>query len=238
MKSINISAKDYAVRSKERISAHDKPPNNYQISDGRKIPELEDLGLTASRALGLVFLYCDIRGYSKLVEQRREATVVRILDMFLREIVLITEDFQGILGDFQGDRIMSLFPNPNDKKDPIYNAVEAAIMMQTIVKKVISPHLGLTDNPLECGIGIDYDERVLVTRLGPKSGIRERNKRVFIGSAANYAAKLEDRAEGGETLISGIVYANLPDYMENLNWKCKGELFGRKFYGYSGRYKI
>jgi len=204
-----VRATDYVKKSLERLAADEVPASEVEINPGFVIPALEDLKLGQSRSLDVAMLYVDIRGYSEKTDLARETSMVRILNCFLTEMSRIVGDFNGVVGDIAGDRVMGVFPNPFQEKKPIMDALECALMMQTVIYDAINPFLkDLKYGELNCGIGIDAGP-VLVSRLG----YRNNSSLVYIGNAANVAAKLEDRAQGGETLITEMVYLNRPDFL-------------------------
>jgi len=121
------------------------------------------------------------------------------------------KEMKGEVVDCAGDRVMAVFwlPFGNRSITPIHNAILCAFWMQTIVSRALNPVLQNLSLPsLGCGIGIDYGT-VVVARVG----IRNRNKMVFLGDAANWAAMLESYAEIGQTVLSNYVYKNRPQYM-------------------------
>lgn len=202
-------AAEYVKKSFLRLADDDIPTDEIVVNEGLVIPAPEDLLLGESRAMDMVILYADIRGYSDKTRISRERSIVKILNTFLTEMTRVAEDHGGTLGGFTGDRVMGIFPNAAKRKKPYIDAVECALMMQTVVLYSLNAFLKtLKYGQLACGIGIDAG-RVLVSRLGPKN----RNALVYVGDAANIAAKLSDRANPGETLMTRQVFINRPDYM-------------------------
>jgi adenylate cyclase len=208
-----VDASAYVRKSVSRLQDDHIAADEVEINPGLVIPGLEDLRLGESRALDMVMLYIDIRGYSLKTHLAQESSMVRILNSFLTEMCRIVSDYGGTVADVSGDRVMAAFGNPTRLKKPHQDAVECALMMQTVIVNAINPLLSrLKYGQLSCGIGMDAG-RVLVARFG----YRNVNHLVFIGDPANIGAKLEDRAEGGEILMTEQVYINRPDYMSPVN---------------------
>lgn len=202
--------------SSARILAGLSQADDTDITDGRVLPSLEAIQIASGRKLKAAILYNDLKGFSQLVATTPKKKVLKVLHAFVSEMARIAPDFGGEVVDCAGDRIMAAFWRPynNDNRQPIYDALSCAFWMQTVVDRGLKPILarkGLPD--VSCGIGIDYGQ-VVVTRVG----IRNRNKLVLLGDAANTAAKLEDLAEEGQTIVSPIVYANRPSFMMGNGW--------------------
>jgi len=186
-----------------------------EIIKGRELPDIDDIDLAAGRSLKAAILYNDLRGFSQMIASNPDRRSLLVLDSFVSEMTRITSEFHGVVVDCAGDRIMSVFCRPHNDTSvrPIHEAVICAFWMQTVVYRVLNPILNQIKLPsISCGIGIDYGQ-VTVARVG----IRNRNKLVFLGNAANWAAKIEDIAGAGETNISTTVHRNLPNFMTPAN---------------------
>lgn len=181
------------------------------ITDGRVLPSLDNISLASGRKLKAAILYNDLKGFTQLVAGLPKKKTLSILHAFVSEMTRVTSEYGGEVIDCAGDRIMAVFwrPHNNNDSQPIYDAVCCGFWMQTVMERAFKDVLikkGLP--PVSCGIGIDYGD-VIVTRVG----IRNRNKLVLLGNAANFAAKLEDDTAAGQTIISPVVYNNRPFFM-------------------------
>ncbi len=197
--------------SKRRITNCLRLSGEGEITKGRELPEPDNLALAEGRRLEAAILYNDLRGFSQLVATTPRRQVLRVLDAFISEMAHAAKEMKGEVVDCAGDRVMAVFWLPFGNRDitPIHNAILCAFWMQTIVTRALNPVLrNLTLPGLECGIGIDYGT-VVVARVG----IRNRNKMVFLGNAANWAALLESYAKPGQTVLSDYVYKHKPIYM-------------------------
>ncbi len=185
------------------------------IKRGFVLPDADDLGLAAGRQLSVAILYADLRGFSPMVITSPKRSVLVLLEAFVSEMTRIASAFYGQVVDCAGDRILAAFPQPffDGSLKLVHRAVTCGLWMQTIMDKVIIPQLRSQGySSLSCGIGIDYGT-VVVARVG----IRNKNKLVFLGPPAVVAAKLEEAAGPGETLMSPAVYSNRPSYLNAAN---------------------
>jgi len=203
--------------SKRRILFALSQAVDGDISNGRVLPSSDDIVLADGRKLKAAILYNDIKGFTQLVAGAPKRKTLAILHAFVSEMTRVAIQFDGEVVDCAGDRIMAVFWRPHNSNDlqPIYDAICCGFWMQTVMQRAFQEVLRTRGLPVvSCGIGIDYGE-VIVTRVG----IRNRNKLVLLGNVANYAAKLEDGAVSGQTIISPVVYNNRPSFMAvNNGW--------------------
>jgi class 3 adenylate cyclase len=201
--------------SKRRITTTLQQATTSEITKGRELPDPDQLGLAEGRRLEAAVLYNDLRGFSQLVATNPRRQVLLVLDAFVSEMVRAAREMNGEVVDCAGDRVMAIFWRPYGDRSvsPIHDAIKCAFWMQTIVNRALNSVLINASLPsLGCGIGIDYGT-VVVARVG----IRNRNKMVFLGSAANWAARLESYAQAGQTVLSDLVYKHRPDFMTAQN---------------------
>jgi class 3 adenylate cyclase len=198
-------------QSKTRTQFMIMQTKGKKITKGLCLPDPDKLGIGQGRYLQAAILYADLRGFTSMVASAPAQHSLVALEVFVSELTRIARDFGGEVVDCAGDRILVAFivlPLNNSTK-PIQRAVECGIWMQTAMYKAIQPLLATAGYPnISCGIGVDFSD-VVITRVG----IRNRNKLVFLGGAANHAAKLEELANPGETVMSRIAYLNRPQYM-------------------------
>jgi hypothetical protein len=104
------------------------------------------------------------------------------------------------------DRLLTL------SNDPVEDAVTFALQFQTVFQKAIGPSFADL-GPLSLGIGVDYGDAVVGC-----VGIRNNKRIVFFGDAANNAAKLQDIAGAGETVLSAMANYKRPTYLNYQSW--------------------
>ena len=153
-------------------------------------------------------LFVDIRKSTKLNLQHYPQTMAKLYSSFIRGMIKAAEHFDGKIRNIVGDRVMVVF----DSYNCFTNAVNTAILMNTISQKVINKRFKY--NSFTCGIGIDYG-KMMVTKCGTiKYGNENSNYKslVWLGKPANIASKLTDSANkestsyGKEGLAVGLHY--------------------------------
>src|SRR5882724_43159 len=142
-------------------------------------------------------LFSDIRGFTSMSEKLQPQIVVQILNEYFAEMTPIVFDYQGLLDKFMGDGMMALFGVPYACDTAASNAVAAAIAMQRQMTAVNTELKTLGLSEITIGIGINTG-----TATVGYIGSRDRTDYTAIGDSVNLAARLEQRAEAGQILIS------------------------------------
>jgi len=177
----------------------------WSAIDGRVVPETEQLELGNKGVnLDATCLYADLAESTNLVKVLHPQIAAEVYKCYLNCACRIIRAKEGVITAFDGDRVMAVFIG-NSKNT---NAVRSALGINHAVYKIINPafqsHYGAKMNGyvLRHCVGVDTS-RVLVAR----TGIRGSNDLVWVGRAANYAAKLCALRDGDySTWITGDVH--------------------------------
>ena len=164
--------------------------------DGQKVPLPEELSLSNEcvKIEGTV-LYADLAESTKLVESKSSEFAAEVYKTYLYCASKIIKNFEGEITAFDGDRAMAVYFGESKNT----NAVQSALAINYAVDQIINPILlevykGST-YILNHGVGIDTGS-LLVAR----TGVRGSNDLVWVGNAANYAAKLSAMRDGNYTI--------------------------------------
>lgn len=181
--------------------------DKWDIHDGNKIPDTDSIGLgNKGTRVDVAVLYSDIGGWTDLVRSKKDWFAAEIAKaLFLVCNVRIIRSHGGVIASFDGDRVMGIFHGSRKNTD----AAESALNINWAVTQVITPTVRdrYSDQQhfsLDHTTGVDRST-VLVTR----SGIRNNNDLVWIGRAANYAAKLSEHPGGAASYVTADVYNHL-----------------------------
>jgi class 3 adenylate cyclase len=179
---------------------------SWSVRDGQKVPESTDvqLGNDAVRLDGTV-LYADLDGSTNMVDGYKPEFAAKIYKTYLHCAAKIIRDEGGVITAYDGDRIMAVFIG--DSKNT--NAARSAMKINYAVTKIINPSIRPsynTDFQICQAVGVDTS-KLFVAR----TGIRGSNDLVWVGRAANYAAKLCSMPGGNPypTVITADVYEKL-----------------------------
>lgn len=173
--------------------------------DGTVVPAPEDIRLGNDGVrLNATILYADMHDSTGLVDGYRDWFAAEIYKSYLLSACHVLRNNNGTITSFDGDRVMAVFIGENKNS----SAAKAALQINAVVRginsalKIQYPTTGFT---LQQAIGIDAS-KILVAR----TGIRNSNDLVWVGPAANHAAKLCSEATNTQpTVISKEVYGKL-----------------------------
>ena len=154
--------------------------------EGRVVPESDDLTLSNDAVIldGTV-LYADLDDSTQLVDTKEPSFAAEIYKCYLMCAARIIRSEGGEITSYDGDRIMAVFIGA--LKNPV--AARTALKINFAVQKIVNPAI-LKQYPnsgyaIKHVVGIDTSSLFVA-----RTGIRGANDLVWVGRAANYAAKL------------------------------------------------
>ena len=176
----------------------------WSIRKGTKVPESEDLrlGNDAVELDGTV-LYADLDDSTNLVDCYKPTFAAEIYKTYLHCAAKIIRSDDGVITSYDGDRIMAVYIG----KSKNTSAARSALKINYAVTEIINPILKecyKTDYLVRQVVGIDTS-KLLVAR----TGIRGSNDLVWVGHAANYAAKLSSLSASYPSRLTETVYNQL-----------------------------
>jgi len=154
------------------------------------VPNAEDLLLNSNHSKKLetvAVLYADIDGSTSMVDQYPWGFSAEVYKAYLRCASQIIKSEGGVITAYDGDRVMGIFVGSH----PRTHAVRASLKINWVVEQIIRPaytgvYPKLSENfVLKHVIGIDVSE-IHAARIG----VHGDNDIVWVGGAANHAAKL------------------------------------------------
>jgi class 3 adenylate cyclase len=174
----------------------------WKERDGQKVPDSGDVELgNDGVALDAAVLYADLADSTGLVSQMKRTFAAEVFKAYLRGACKILRAKDGNITSFDGDRVMAVFIGANKET----SAVRAALAVNHLVEKVLNPLVKqryTTDFVARHAVGIASG-----TLLAARAGIRGSNDLVWVGPAANVAAKLSALREAPyATFITDDVY--------------------------------
>lgn len=195
-----MSLKDELVKE---ISEIFRSP--WEERDGSVVPEYSAVKLSNDGVnLEGTVLYADMADSTKLVEVKSKTFAAEIYKTFLRCAAKIIISEGGAVTAYDGDRVMAVFLG--DSKNT--TAVRAALKIYWAVENILTPAMKSVykdgDYVPKHVVGID-SSKLFVAR----TGVRGANDLVWVGTAANYAAKLTALPHSYRTYITGGVYGSM-----------------------------
>ncbi|WP_296075136.1 adenylate/guanylate cyclase domain-containing protein [uncultured Agrobacterium sp.] len=190
-----------------RANASSAFVQKWTIRDGTTVPEPAALRLSndAIHFNRATVLYADLDGSTDLVETRHWMFAGEIYKAFLYATSRLIRRHGGSIVSYDGDRAMGIFISANQTNDAVSCALEINYAIKHIVQAEIAKGWK-TDFKIRHVVGIDTSEI-----YAARTGVRGDNDIVWIGNAANLAAKLTALSAEQPTWITKRVYDRLVD---------------------------
>jgi class 3 adenylate cyclase len=191
----------------------------WKVRDGTVVPQSEDLPLANEGVeLDATVLYADLAESTALVDRHTTDLAGEVYKSYLYCAAKIIRSEGGEITAYDGDRIMAIYIGSTKNS----SAARTALKINYAVREIINPALA---NVYSTGtytvkqvVGVDTSKL-----RAARTGVRGANDLVWIGRAANYAAKLTALDSGYPSYISDRVYAVLMDEAKTtagrLMWK-------------------
>lgn len=157
----------------------------WTVREGKKVPDVEDLKLgNDAVTFDAVVLYADLADSTGLVTGYKPEFAAEIYKSYLVSASRIISENNGEITAFDGDRVMAVFFEGNKNT----NAAKTALNISWATKMVneeLKAYYTSTNFTVKQAVGVDSGKLFVA-----KTGIRGSNDLVWVGGAANYAAKL------------------------------------------------
>lgn len=181
---------------------------DWTTRDGAQVPAPEDvqLGNNAVILTGTV-LYADLAESTNLVNSYKNWFAAEIYKSFLRGACRVIQKNRGTITAFDGDRVMAVYIGSTQNTDAVGSALEINHVVTEIINQMVRERFKLPKFSLRHAVGIDRSQLFVA-----RTGVRGSNDLVWVGRAANCAAKLSEIRQGScVTWITTEVYENMQD---------------------------
>ena len=157
-----------------------------EIPDGYSVPDAKELNFgNTGRRLNACILYADICSSTEMVNELLDMQAAEYYKAYLHCAAKIIKHNGGEITAYDGDRVMAIFLGNSKEDDAVGTALQLSYAVDQIINLEFSKLYTTTHRKLMHTVGIDVS-----TVLASKTGVRLDNDLVWVGSAANYAAKL------------------------------------------------
>jgi class 3 adenylate cyclase len=167
-------------------------------------PEKVSLGGTRQT---VTVLFADVRGFSAFSSQISPEILIDLLNQYMHVAANAILAQEGTLDKFMGDAIMAFFNAPLPQSDHPIRAVRAAWNLCQAVKQLYQQLP--TPYHLNFGVGVGIGDAV-VGNVGTALMMNY----TVIGDSVNKVKRLQERAQGGQILISEVTYHLVQEYIE------------------------
>lgn len=167
------------------------------LLEGKMQPEV------GSELCQISILFAGVRNFTSLAKKLSPESMVQLLNDYLNIIAEVTDEVDGAISQFQGDRVMVMFNAPLDQPDHARRAVQAGITLQQVVAayRLQRP---LEEPRLHFGVGI-HTGPALLGNIGPF----RRLTYTASGNTVDLAARITAVVPTDEVWLSQATYEHL-----------------------------
>ncbi|KUH83145.1 MULTISPECIES: adenylate/guanylate cyclase domain-containing protein [unclassified Mycobacterium] len=174
----------------------------WKTRDGTKVPETDDIALgNEAVKLEATVLYADLAQSTVMVKNHENWFAAEIYKNYLYCAARIVRHHDGVITAYDGDRIMAVFIGGSKNS----NAAKCGLRINYAVRDILRPATKAqypnNSFDLRQRVGIDTSPLFIA-----RTGIRGSNDLVWVGNAANNAAKMAALPTTYPTYISASVY--------------------------------
>src|SRR6476659_5882727 len=145
--------------------------------------------LAGRRVQGSV-MFCDIRGFTALVESQPPEETIELLNTFYTLMFDAISGHSGVVNQMIGDGLMAIFGAPLPLPDHAAAAVDAALDMVEMVELLNVERTAAHKSAIRIGVGVASGEMV-----AGYTGTHQRATYTCIGDTVNLAARLEEHTK-------------------------------------------
>ena len=162
---------------------------SWDINPARRAPSPEQLGLgNEGRTINAAVLYADLDESTRLVDSQEATFAGQIYKSYLVTAARVINSEQGTITAYDGDRIMAVFTGRKIAERAVRTALKIYYVVQSLLNPAIQDLKPDSRYLLKQSVGVDCGELLVI-----RTGIHSANDLVWVGPAANYAAKLSSR---------------------------------------------
>src|SRR2546423_21824 len=178
-------------------------PDSVTTGGARGDTQSEQPRAVAAERRHLTVMICDLVDSTALSTRLDPEEMSRVIDAYHAACVRIVQAYDGFLGDFRGDGIVTYFGYPRAHEDDAERTVRAALDTIAAVAALETP----AAEPLAVRIGIATGV-VVVGDLGGEGALW---KNALIGETPDLAARLQALADPGTAVVAASTRRLLGD---------------------------
>jgi len=145
-------------------------------------------------------LFADISGFTRFTERHTAPKVVETLNRIFPALSQVVFNFRGTFDKYLGDGLMAFYGAPLALEDDAQRAVESAVEMLRVFA-ALGRQGGLDTEGLGLSVGLHSGEAI-VGNIGSERVMDY----TVVGDTVNVAKRLQERAEGGQILLSEATF--------------------------------
>jgi class 3 adenylate cyclase len=173
--------------------------SRWSERDGTIVPEDDGLQLGNDAVkLKATVLYADLADSTILVDAYQPHFAAEIYKTFLHAAAKIIRSESGVITAYDGDRIMAVYIGDSKNTSAVRTAMKIKYAVSEIINPAQAAQYPKNVYKIKHVIGIDTSNLHVA-----RTGVRGANDLVWVGRAANYAAKLTTLPESRSTYVTG-----------------------------------
>lgn len=153
----------------------------------------------------VTILFCDVEGSTSLGDRLDPESLRQVMVRFYGEMRTVLERHGGTVQKYIGDAVMAVFGVPRLHEDDALRAVRAAGEMQGSLERL--------NDELERRFGVRLRTRIGINTGEVVVGDAAAGQGLVLGDSVNVAARLEQAAPVGGTLIGAETHALVRDHV-------------------------
>ena len=175
---------------------------------GQVVPDPENLKHSndAVEFKRATVLYADLSGSTSMVDSETWQFAAEIYKNFLYCAGRLITDAGGEITAYDGDRVMGVFVDDSQSTRAAKCALKINYATQRIIMPALTAQYPENSFSLRHVVGIDTSPI-----RAARTGVRGDNDLVWVGRAANHAAKLTELSADFPTWITGTLFGRLND---------------------------
>lgn len=164
----------------------------WVVEKTKAVPDPDQLRLSnhAKDLETATVLYADLDGSTNMVDEREWTFSAEVYKAYLRCAARIIAAERGVVTAYDGDRIMAIFTGDSKNTSAVRAAMKVNYAVEQLIRPAIAKQYTNTNFMLKHVVGVDTSP-LRAARIG----VRGYNDLVWIGRAANHAAKLTNLSE-------------------------------------------
>lgn len=169
---------------------------------GNVVPDDDSLTLGNDAVkLKATVLYADLADSTQLVDGHANYFAAEMYKTFLHCAAKVIREEDGIITAYDGDRIMAVYIGERKNSRAVKSAMKIHYAVLHIINPAQQSFYTKTSFTLKHVVGVDTSELFVA-----KTGVRGANDLVWVGRAANYAAKLSSLPDAFATYVTKEVF--------------------------------
>jgi class 3 adenylate cyclase len=181
----------------------------WQVRKSTTVPEPAALALGKNDAVEFdraTILYADLSGSTALVDAKDWTFAAEVYKAFLHCAAEVIKKEGGTIVSYDGDRVMAVFIDSSQSTSAASCGLNINYAVQHIVNPALKAQYSNSSYSVRQVVGIDTS-----AIRSARTGVRGDNDIVWVGRAANYAAKLTELNTAERTWVTEDAYGRMND---------------------------